>query len=62
MARIGAGTVKPGGQVDAGGRPRIQSESKVIVDWSKKLIYEGRRRVSIGGVDAKACCGPDHPL
>jgi RHS repeat-associated protein len=36
MPQIEAGTVKPGGQVDAAGRPRIQNESKVRVDFDPK--------------------------
>lgn len=31
--QIEAGTVKPGGQVDAAGWPRIQNETKVRVDF-----------------------------
>ncbi|MGD9583953.1 MAG: RHS repeat-associated core domain-containing protein [Lysobacterales bacterium] len=35
--QIEAGTVKPGGQVDQAGRPRIQNEGKVRVDFDPKL-------------------------
>ena len=33
LPQVEAGTVKPSGQVDAAGRPRIQNESKVRVDF-----------------------------
>lgn len=36
MTQIEAGTVKLGGQVDAVGRPRIQNESKVRVDFDPR--------------------------
>lgn len=36
MPQIEAGTVKPSGQLDAAGRPRIQNESKVRVDFDPK--------------------------
>ena len=36
MSQIEAGTVKPGGQTDVGGRPRIQNVDKVRVDFDPK--------------------------
>jgi hypothetical protein len=36
MPQIEAGAVKPGGQTDAAGRPRIQNEDKVRVDFQPK--------------------------
>jgi RHS repeat-associated protein len=36
MPQIEAGKVKPGGQTDAAGRPRIQNEDKVRVDFQHK--------------------------
>lgn len=36
MPQVEAGTVKPGGQVDSAGRPRIQNEDKVRVDFDPK--------------------------
>lgn len=36
VPQVEAGTVKPGGQVDVAGRPRIQNEGKVRVDFDPK--------------------------
>lgn len=36
MPQVEAGTVKPGGQADVAGRPRIQNEDKVRVDFDRK--------------------------
>lgn len=36
MTQIEAGTVKPGGQTDVAGRPRIQNEDKVRVDFDSR--------------------------
>jgi hypothetical protein len=36
IPQIEAGNVKPGGQTDAAGRPRIQNEDKVRVDFQPK--------------------------
>lgn len=36
MPQIEAGTVKPGGQTDVAGRPRIQNEDKVRVDFDHR--------------------------
>jgi len=36
MSQIEAGTVKPGGQTDPAGRPRLQNEDKVRVDFEPK--------------------------
>ncbi|MEJ6002994.1 RHS repeat domain-containing protein [Paucibacter soli] len=40
MPQIEAGKVKPGGQVDSAGRPRIQNEGKVRVDFEPKKKQE----------------------
>jgi hypothetical protein len=36
MPQIEAGKVKPGGQTDAAGRPRIQNEDKVRIDFEPR--------------------------
>ncbi len=35
MTQIEAGTVKPGGQLDSAGRPRIQNENKIRIDFER---------------------------